>query len=107
MQICNNIKDASEYKQIQANTSRYKQIQANTSKHKIIQANYAATDFYGYTNDEFLELSALDIRPKNHKEQYRTTIGKKLDDYGDIQVFSNITHQHKNGEHLLTVQQKQ
>jgi PAS domain S-box-containing protein len=71
------------------------------SDHKIIQANYAASDFYGYTNDEFLELSALDIRPKNYKEQYRTTIGKKLDDYGDIQVFSNITHQHKNGEHLL------
>lgn len=71
------------------------------SDHKIIQANYAATDFYGYTNDEFLELSALDIRPENYMEQYRTKIGKKLADYGDIQVFNNITHQHKNGEHLL------
>ena len=36
----------------------------------IIEANEAASEIYGYTRDEFLQLTVLDIRPKDEHDKF-------------------------------------
>lgn len=39
---------------------------------QFLDVNQAAQEFYGYTRQEFLEMTAYDIRPENTLERYRT-----------------------------------
>ena len=55
--------------------------------------NMAAINHYGYTIEEFLSMTALDIRPDDEKEKY-LTIQTSIKHYGNIGVWK---HKKKNG----------
>ena len=65
---------------------------------KFIQVNKAALEHYGYSEEEFLSMTVLEIRPKNNflKIQYPTT---ESSNNNDGIIFSVSTwHQKKNNE---------
>lgn len=62
---------------------------------KILAVNDAMTKLYGYTNNEFLTMTAFDIRP----EEERTRVSDFLIQYGELINNSGVwLHQKKNGE---------
>lgn len=60
----------------------------------ITAANDAALPLYGYTRDEFLRLSALDIRPPEEHQRFKSTIQQSNSGYGDRGIW---THRRKDG----------
>lgn len=62
---------------------------------KFLAVNEAMTDLYGYTEDEFLQMTAYSIRPE--EEKYR--LKSFLDEFGDkTNETDNWLHRKKNGE---------
>src|SRR5690349_21158360 len=43
--------------------------------HKFLDVNNAAVNHYGYSRDEFLNMTLLDIRPKEDAEKLKISIG--------------------------------
>ena len=61
---------------------------------KFLSINTAALDQYGYTRDEFLELTIDDIRPQKDVAAFRKAINKKNELYLDL---GQWRHTRKNG----------
>ena len=61
---------------------------------KIVNVNKAMTKLYGYTEKEFLKMTALDIRPEGDHEEFRKYVlkEKEPDETG------TALHQKKNGD---------
>ncbi|KIO76918.1 hypothetical protein TH53_12560 [Pedobacter lusitanus] len=62
---------------------------------KIISVNEAMTKLYGYTEQEFLQMTSFDIRPEEERERIKNF----MDQYGDQNPESIVwLHQKKDGE---------
>lgn len=62
-----------------------------------IEVNDAAIRHYGYSLDEFMKMTILDIRPKDEKEQ----IIESVRNQGEMDKSGDWTHIKKNGERIL------
>lgn len=69
--------------------------------HRIVQVNKAAVDFYGYSKEEFAELTAYDIRPESQYESYEHHTADIAGEFGEIRRFRKIAHLDKQGNPLL------
>jgi PAS domain S-box-containing protein len=67
---------------------------------KFIRVNNAATQKYGYTRDEFLNMTILDIRPPEFRQQVFEFDGTKQ--YNQLRNAGEWVHQKKNGDRVLT-----
>ena len=66
---------------------------------KFIDVNDAAIASYGYSRDEFLARSVLDIRPAEDVPKFMALLGPDAPDYLEA---SGLRHMRKNGEVILT-----
>ncbi len=66
---------------------------------QIMEANQASVDLYGYTRDEFLQLTALDIRPVEEHEKFLEMI-KAARQKGVYKKTITWLHQTKKGESI-------
>ncbi len=65
----------------------------------FIQVNKAAVDHYGYSEEEFLDMSILDITPEDEIERTKEVIGRhRIDDDGAFK--GNFGHRIKSGERI-------
>jgi PAS domain S-box-containing protein len=62
---------------------------------RFLDVNHAAVRQYGYTREEFLAMSVLEIRPPEETERFRQDIAKPLD--GGPSVRGVFTHRRKDG----------
>jgi len=70
-----------------------------TETKKFLEANLAAIRHYGYSREEFLEMTILDIRPESEISrllEYTSTMVKD-----DIRFSGEWTHRKKNGESII------
>jgi PAS domain S-box-containing protein len=63
---------------------------------KFLNVNNAAIQHYGYTNEEFLRLTILDIQPEEDKEKLKHLIATRNSD--SVLQHTNWRHIKKNGE---------
>jgi len=63
----------------------------------VTDVNDAALRQYGYTRDEFLRLTALDLRPPEEHERFMDRLGELDPGYGFRGVWA---HRHKDGTHF-------
>lgn len=63
---------------------------------EILDVNIAAITSYGYTRDEFLSMTILDLRPEGDKA-YMTSLRDKIRNIEGIQNFGIFNHLKKNG----------
>ncbi len=61
-------------------------------------ANQAALENYGYTKEELLNMTVLEIRPKSGIEEVKRMVAKHRE--SDMSTFSETTHLTKNGKKL-------
>ena len=64
---------------------------------KIVQVNKAAIELYGYTNEEFLQFSILDLRPKEDIPSFLETINRIRTNKGAVNN-GKFRHKKKSGE---------
>ncbi len=79
-------------KELALSESKYKLLFENSpmpmmlfmkSDYAITDVNKAAVDHYGYSREEFLQMSALDIRPDEEKEAFKQRVDIKIENnYG-------------------------
>lgn len=62
---------------------------------RFLEVNQAAVDQYGYSRDEFLEMSILDIRPPEEWQEIRQSVARAL--RGEANGLSINTHLRKDG----------
>lgn len=64
---------------------------------KFLSVNQAFADKYGYSQEEFLNMTILDIRPENLEEinRVKESVAQKKEGVANIGIFS---HQKRNGE---------
>jgi len=64
---------------------------------RIVEVNQSAVDLYGYSREEFENLTVLDIRPEEEHDKFMklVEIAKELDDYRKTRVWKHLT---KKGE---------
>lgn len=67
------------------------------AEQRFLAVNQAAINHYGYTREEFLNLTAFDIRPEEEKEAFRRFLEKEI--YG-VNTGAIWTHLKKNGEQI-------
>lgn len=67
----------------------------NISTLKFLEVNEAAIKHYGYTSEEFRQMSVLDVRPESERQKFMDTFGKKL---GGYSLSGEWKHRKKNGE---------
>ncbi len=68
---------------------------------KILDVNDAAISKYGYSRNEFLNLQAIDLRPKKYHSWYKENSAVFNLDSDEIRFFSKVNHIKKNGEEML------
>jgi len=61
----------------------------------IIEVNDAAIEIYGYTRDEFIELTVLDLRPKDEHDKFLSVLGDARQNEFDKRT---ITWKHLNSK---------
>ena len=67
----------------------------DSTTYKFLSVNTAALDQYGYTKEEFLALSAYDIRPKEDIQAFNISTANKTALYQDL---GQLRHLKKSGE---------
>lgn len=71
----------------------------DTETLKFIQVNKAAVKHYGYTEEEFLKMSIMEIRPKDQILNLQKLLAKRRNSNDDQTTsLNNIKHQKKGGE---------
>ena len=92
--------------QIEASEKKYRLLFYNSplpkwifdlSTYKILEVNEAAIEHYGYSSDEFCQLSILEIRPKAEIPKVQNLL-RGIDKNDGIIHFGVVSHQKKNGE---------
>jgi PAS domain S-box-containing protein len=71
----------------------------NLETFKVLDVNQAAIDHYGYSKEEFLELTLKDLRPKHEIPKLITAHLNIKEHQGNI-YFGVFTHQKKSGDHI-------
>ncbi|MTI87675.1 MAG: PAS domain S-box protein [Balneolaceae bacterium] len=61
----------------------------------FVEVNRAAIEHYGYSREEFKELTLLDIRPPSEREKVKENIRTETRKYSDAEIWK---HQKKSGE---------
>ena len=73
----------------------------DSGSNQIVDVNKAATELYGYTKEEFKEMSTFDLRSKEDESEHGNT-KDGLDDEGNGKNKSRrIQHLKKNGEQII------
>src|SRR5690554_1525823 len=92
---------------LEKNESRYRFLFENSPNPKLIyefenytikEVNKAACKLYGYTEEEFLQKTVVDIRPKEDREYFLKLTSQQPIDQNKVRVSNNIRHQKKNGD---------
>jgi two-component system sensor histidine kinase UhpB len=65
---------------------------------KFVQVNKAALDLYGFSEDEFLNLTVADMRGENDNSEMKESIIKKMDQGGKFH--GSFTHYKKSNEQI-------
>jgi PAS domain S-box-containing protein len=66
--------------------------------YSFLAVNSAALKQYGYTEDEFLRLTVMDIRPPEERERFLQVQRENRKDFNDV---GRWRHQRKNGESFI------
>ncbi|MFA5669486.1 MAG: PAS domain S-box protein [Balneolaceae bacterium] len=92
---------------LEKNENRYRFLFENSPNPKLIyefenytikEVNKAACKLYGYTEEEFLQKTVVDIRPKEEREYFLKLTSQQPIDQNKVRVSNNVRHQKKNGD---------
>jgi PAS domain S-box-containing protein len=65
-----------------------------------LDVNEAALRQYGYTREEFLAMSLMDLRPEHERERFRLTVAELLESREELAYFGTWRHLRKDGSEL-------
>lgn len=93
-------KNESRYRFLFENSPNPK-IVYDVSNYSVVEVNKAACKLYGYTEEEFLQKTVIDICPEEDRKDFLELISPLTTELNKVRFFNKVRHQKKDGSIVI------